>query len=305
MNNNIYITLLGNNSYLQGVLLLNYSLKQVKSKYPLLVLVTQNINTATKDILSFLDIPYKEIPSIDFTELIKINQERKQLYIKQGKKVRDTWSFAGLNKFQIFNQIQYDKIIYLDCDIMVLKNIDHLFNELNISVTNQRENWNYPLENFNSGFIIFEPSQQIYQDLLKLIKDRNILNNEYFKQFSYFGDQILLNYYFRNLQNKIKIHFLDKYYNIQLTHGPHFFPTMEEIETYGYFIHFLGPIKPWDIGNRLFSSSYTLQEKKRIMYYNYYWKEAANIIEQILLTLPAKLILDFSQVYLKEIKSFN
>jgi len=40
MNNNIYITLLGNNSYLQGVLLLNYSLKQVKSKYPLLVLVT-------------------------------------------------------------------------------------------------------------------------------------------------------------------------------------------------------------------------------------------------------------------------
>jgi len=45
---------------------------------------------------------------------------------------------------------------------MVLKNIDHLFNELNISVTNQRENWNYPLENFNSGFIIFEPSQQIY-----------------------------------------------------------------------------------------------------------------------------------------------
>ena len=41
--NYTYMTLLTNNTYVQGVILLNETLKKVKSKYPLIVLVTNEV----------------------------------------------------------------------------------------------------------------------------------------------------------------------------------------------------------------------------------------------------------------------
>lgn len=43
MENYTYMTLLTNNTYVQGVILLNETLKKVKSKYPLVVLVTEEV----------------------------------------------------------------------------------------------------------------------------------------------------------------------------------------------------------------------------------------------------------------------
>jgi len=52
MNKYSYITLLSDDSYIYGVILLNESLKRVESKYPLKVLVTSNV---TLPIINILD----------------------------------------------------------------------------------------------------------------------------------------------------------------------------------------------------------------------------------------------------------
>jgi hypothetical protein len=43
MNNYAYISLLSSENYLKGILTLNYSLKLTNTKYPLVVLITENV----------------------------------------------------------------------------------------------------------------------------------------------------------------------------------------------------------------------------------------------------------------------
>jgi len=47
MENYSYISLLTNDNYIYGIILLAESLKQVKSKYPLKVLITKDVSKAS------------------------------------------------------------------------------------------------------------------------------------------------------------------------------------------------------------------------------------------------------------------
>ena len=52
MENYSYISLLTNDTYIYGILLLNESLKKVKSKYPLNVLITEDVSEASRELLN-------------------------------------------------------------------------------------------------------------------------------------------------------------------------------------------------------------------------------------------------------------
>jgi hypothetical protein len=56
-----YVTLLTKDSYLPGALTLDYSLKSVQSRYPLIVLVTSTLPQHTKDVLIRCGIPFREV----------------------------------------------------------------------------------------------------------------------------------------------------------------------------------------------------------------------------------------------------
>ena len=58
---------------------------------------------------------YDEIPSTPYTE-----------HIPGG---RTTYWGMALNKLRVFNMTQYKKIMWMDGDTLMLKNIDHLFKE--------------------------------------------------------------------------------------------------------------------------------------------------------------------------------
>jgi hypothetical protein len=51
MENYSYISLLTNDTYVYGIILLSESLKRVKSKYPLNVLITEDVSAAIKELL--------------------------------------------------------------------------------------------------------------------------------------------------------------------------------------------------------------------------------------------------------------
>ena len=61
-----YVCVLSTNNYLEGVLVLNENLKALKSKYPLLCLINENISKETIRKLKLFHIDYKLIPSINF-----------------------------------------------------------------------------------------------------------------------------------------------------------------------------------------------------------------------------------------------
>lgn len=110
MNNYCYATLLGTDDYIAGVLGLYYSLKKVCAKYPLVVIVPNNIQKNTIQILEKNNILYKKVENNSFSDNIS------QINYK-----------STFNKFHCFTLVGYDKVIFLDADIILYKNIDHYF----------------------------------------------------------------------------------------------------------------------------------------------------------------------------------
>lgn len=108
-----WITLLGTDEYINGVIGLYYNLKEVGSKYPLVVMCFKNLKQETIDRLQQLNIQIKFIERDTFGELSGhcgcCNNE------------------ITINKFQMFNFIEYDKICFLDADIVLFVNFDYVF----------------------------------------------------------------------------------------------------------------------------------------------------------------------------------
>ena len=105
--NYAYVTLATDIKYLYRALYLQSSLERVKSKYPLIILINENLlkYNLIKDVKN-----YKVIPLINFEKTEKIIR----------------YKFT-LNKFYIFNLIEYDRVCFLDADLFILSNIDNLF----------------------------------------------------------------------------------------------------------------------------------------------------------------------------------
>jgi lipopolysaccharide biosynthesis glycosyltransferase len=108
-----YVSVLyGNNEYFLGALMLGYCLSKIESKYDKVLLTTPDVPTHQIEILikfyNVIEIPYLRINDASFAENNTI--------------FRDVFT-----KFNVFNLIQYKKILLMDLDMLVLKNMDHLF----------------------------------------------------------------------------------------------------------------------------------------------------------------------------------
>lgn len=121
--NYAYTTLLGTDDYLYPVLALDYTLKQVKSKYPLVVMVTDGVSTDILEILNERKIPYKIFP-----DLTKSVPYFIRFHNRETVSGRDMFQIIMMNKFYMFELKEYDKVCYFDADILIRKNIDFIFN---------------------------------------------------------------------------------------------------------------------------------------------------------------------------------
>ena len=232
MENYSYITLLTNDSYVYGVALLVESMERVGTKYPLHVLITDTVSAASIEILNQLGVTYELLDKIETPEDIMAHN------VKYNAAVAGTWRYCW-TKFKIFDQTQFDKIIFLDADIMILKNIDHLFEKPHMTAALDGEYFglwpNWP--HFNSGCVVIEPSHQLFLDILDFANNLDPNNlPDYIV-----ADQEVLNLYFKDWPEQKELH-LNKYYNI---FAPYVLPNyLEDTKVNTYFIHYVGR-KPW------------------------------------------------------------
>src|SRR5690606_10987109 len=110
----VYTTLLTNLEYLPGVLTLEYSLRRVGSKYPLVVLYTDTLPPAGLAVLHRRGIPTEKVDYL----LPKVHKD-----FSKDVRFYDCWS-----KMQPFSLTQYSCIVQLDSDMLILRNIDELMN---------------------------------------------------------------------------------------------------------------------------------------------------------------------------------
>jgi glycogenin len=242
-NNFSYITVLSTDSYVEGVIVLHRSLMQSGTTYPFLVLTTPNLADRTFQLLNRHGIAYRPIPPIVLDTALPSHQARWQ---------------ATYSKLQIFNQIQFDKLVYLDADMLVYQNLDELFSQPHMAAVNaggrlpEYASWT----EFNSGLMVIEPSWQLYEDMLAKLPELYLPAG---------GDQDFLNAYYPDWPRQPEKH-LDHAYNIFHEHVDRY------QQLYGYelssgangkrdwgsvdrkaikVIHFVGERKPWLIKDAL------------------------------------------------------
>ncbi|KAL0449798.1 UNVERIFIED_CONTAM: UDP-glucuronate:xylan alpha-glucuronosyltransferase 1 [Sesamum latifolium] len=94
---------------------------------------------------------------------------------KAEKEAYNEWNYS---KFRLWQLTDYDKIIFIDADMLILRNIDFLFSMPEISATGN----NGP--RFNSGVMVIEPSNSTFELLMDHINEIESYNG---------GDQGYLN----------------------------------------------------------------------------------------------------------------
>lgn len=108
----MWTTLITNTRYLSGLLALDYSLKQCGSKYPLVALYTESFPEEGLKALNARGIP---------TQRIGYLLPAKTKDYTNDPRFYDCWS-----KLAPFSLTQYDRVVQLDSDMLVLKNMDEL-----------------------------------------------------------------------------------------------------------------------------------------------------------------------------------
>ncbi|KAL0290149.1 UNVERIFIED_CONTAM: putative UDP-glucuronate:xylan alpha-glucuronosyltransferase 3 [Sesamum calycinum] len=85
--------------------------------------------------------------------------------IRNPKAERDAYNEWNYSKFRLWQLTDYDKIIFIDADLLVLRNIDFLFEMPEISATGNNATL------FNSGVMVIEPSNCTFQLLMEHINE--------------------------------------------------------------------------------------------------------------------------------------
>ena len=136
------------------------------------------------------ELCYNKIPvHKDYKIIYKFIPE----YKEYNKYFSRNWGISPVCKFDIFKLREYDKILYLDSDTIILNSISDIFNfegDFNISCAEYKHNLVYNNEQigFNAGVMVIGKShlnETIREELLNIIQA---------KQFS--GNQIPLNLLF-------------------------------------------------------------------------------------------------------------
>lgn len=110
MNKYCWTTLLATDDYVWGVIGLHYSLQRVGTDYPFIVIATDNLKQETFDILIKAGIEYRIFPYKSFVCGFDYDHYN-----------------CTINKFYAWDFIEYDKVGFIDADVLINTNIDFFF----------------------------------------------------------------------------------------------------------------------------------------------------------------------------------
>lgn len=108
----MWTSLITNTAYLTGLLTLDYSLKKHGTKYPLIALYTDTFPPEGHKALEARDIPKRRVKYL----LPSVSKD-----FSNDPRFYDCWS-----KLTPFSLTEYDRVVQLDSDMVVLQNMDEL-----------------------------------------------------------------------------------------------------------------------------------------------------------------------------------
>ena len=241
MSEKSYVSFLATDDFLGGLLVMHYSLRKTKPHFPFLLLATSNLSRPTLDKLEAHKIAVKFVEPIENPF--------------KGRKGLNPFYERNYSKLRVFEQAEFDKIVYLDADMLICKNIDELFDKPHMSAVNsggmlpERSSW----VQLNSGLMVVEPAKVDARDMLGRAMAGGKLVAEHG------GDQRLLYALFPDWPKEQELHldhkfniayrYLDRYHELfgyRLILGTTISASEQEDEKTVHVVHYSERPKPWE-----------------------------------------------------------
>ncbi|KAF7506524.1 hypothetical protein GJ744_011670 [Endocarpon pusillum] len=215
----VYATLLMDDSYLPGAMVLGHSLKDKGAKARLVVLATiDNLSAST---ITELRTVYDEIIPVNRI----VNKHPANLYLMDRPDLISTFT-----KIELWRQTQFRQIVYIDADMVAIRAPNELLNYNTNFAAVPDIGWP---DCFNSGLLVLRPNLGDYYSLLALAQ----------RGISFDGaDQGLLNMHFQDWER------LSFAYNCTPSGSYQYIPAYKHFQSSISLLHFIGREKPWTIG---------------------------------------------------------
>lgn len=201
-----YVTIIhSSEAYVCGAIALAQSIKQFTSTKDLILLIDETISQKSLTGLRAAGWKTKKI------KRIRSPHAEKNAY--------NEWNYS---KLRIWQLVEYDKLIFIDSDFILLRNLDKFFTYPQLSAVGNSRHV------FNSGLMLVEPSECTFKTLMQKTKTTGSYNG---------GDQGFLNEVFSWWHRwPAGLNFLKDYLVVP--------DDKREVPKNVYTVHFLG-MKPW------------------------------------------------------------
>lgn len=220
-----FVTLLTSDSYLPGALTLVAALRDVHADAPnpphppfqtVCIITPETIGVETRRaVLKAFDV----VVGVDV-----IREDTKKGLELLGRPDLN----LVLTKLHVFRLIQFDKIIFLDADVLPIRPLSHLFALPHEFSAVPDVGWP---DIFNSGFMVLTPGVDKFTEILDLVRERGSWDG---------GDQGILNEWMQDRWNRLSFT-----YNTTPTAAYTYAPAYERFGSEIRAIHFIGTNKPW------------------------------------------------------------
>ncbi|AIE47818.1 p13 [Peridroma alphabaculovirus] len=245
-----YVTLvmLGD-KFVAGAKVLATSLRAAGTKHDLVCMVTPDVSAAARAALSEV---FTYVVVVDY-----MYYECPPMLTKRQNEMYGGWINYAFTKWQCLQLVQYNKILYLDADHLVVKNIDHVFCLQPPALCFTDDNYGYydsltygqvispdavaGYMRYNKilckgGTVLFAPDLKLYGTVLRLMNASNkCLHKCYYH--NGFDEQVLLQAFIQLRMPVTQLSILyawnaGSYYRLRKGYEP-------------YVINYYGDVKPW------------------------------------------------------------
>ena len=222
------VTLLTDDSFFPGVQVLLKSLQNVNSKYEFRVMVGPGVSASIFNRLS-------RLPGC--CGGIRVDEILSPYNIVGDTTGAPSFVQSQLTKLNLWNLTDYDRVLYIDADCMVVQNIDELF-DLDIPFAASPDI--FPPDKFNAGVMLVRPNEAVYRSMLQSIGVLKSYDG---------GDTGFLNSYFHDWYQSDYGARLPFGYNAQRTlhwftkKNPAYWESIQPLK----IIHFCSSPKPWEV----------------------------------------------------------
>lgn len=251
-----YITLCNSEKYIKGTLVLYESLNATNTTVPLVVFCTKKTPARVISILR----EYAD-KCTDYPCRLEILESNKDVTLpdeltRNNKWVRWNGTF---DKLLVFGLEEYDKLVFIDSDMLVLKNLDHLFDCPHLSACCDGQ---YCKGDLNSGLMVIEPTKDEMEMSRILSCISAVVHNPQF------GDQDIIRLAYPQWKTCQELH-LPEQYNLFFENAARKkkesgYDIADNADMPIYIIHFIGYDKPWYTGRHLKWKIYNLTWKSKM-----------------------------------------